>query len=192
VVSAQSSIQSLSDIQSRRFHFLNLGNPLNDAALGVLLEAGVCEQDIDHGILGLSIDTYHINSFEAAKSVVYEKDSAGVVDESDYLSWPEKGGNFLLLSPSRDKLRVIAKTVRIPEGPFIASVKTEQKLMDRVRTFLLEVAPSKYKVALAAMGWHGFEEPIDPASYQPFAAIYRKLHPPRFAPATAPTSVPAS
>jgi ABC-type phosphate/phosphonate transport system substrate-binding protein len=191
VASADSAIQALPDVRSRRFHFLNLGNPLNDAALKTLLDAGVCERDIDRGILGLRIDTYHISAFEAAKSVVYEKDSAGVIDKHAYLSWPEKGGNFLLLSPSRDKLRVLAETVRIPEGPFVASVRTKPKLVDRVRTFLLEVAPDKYKVALAAMGWRGFSAPVDPQAYEAFAAAYQELHPDARATATTPATVPA-
>ena len=186
VVSAKSGIQSVQDIKSQRFHFASRGNPINDGARGVLFEAGIGQQDIDHGFFGLGLDTFHINSFEVAKSVVMEANSAGVIDEADYQSWPDEGGNFLLLNPSKDQLRIIAKTVRIPEGPFIVSVKTNPKLVAKIKRFLLEIAPQQETMALAPMGYQGFAEPVEEKAYEPFTRIHQLLYPVQ--PETQPTN----
>ena len=154
------------------------GNILNELALGVLLEADVATKDLDKGILGLELDTHHINSLEVAKSVVIEQNVAGVIDEADYEKWPEKGGSFLLLQPSKDQVRVIDKTIRVPEGPFVVSVNTPEELSGKVRDYLL-IELNKLPLALVPMGYTGFAEPIDPAEYKTYFGMYRKLHPPK-------------
>ncbi len=181
-VAAKSPIHSLSELKGRRFHFLPDGDVLNEAVLGTLLEAGVVKADLDKGILGLELDTHHISSAEVAKSVVLEEKAAGVVDEADYNAWPKTGGIVLVPVPmpplpSRDQVRVIGQTVRVPNGPFVVSVHTSPELTGKVRDYLLNVVP-KRKLVLAPMGCSGFAEPIDPSEYEPFFEIYRKLHPP--------------
>lgn len=181
VVSAQSEIQSTEELKGTRFHFLPGGNPLNDAALGVLLEAGVVRADLDRGILGLSLDTTHLSSAEVARSVILEGRSAGVIDEADYLSWPEVNGVVAvpgLPAPSRDMLRVIGETIHVPEGPFVASIHTEPELVEQVRNYLLNVLPNR-KLVLGSLGIRGFVSPANAAEYGPFCEIQRRLHPER-------------
>jgi len=177
IVPPNSPVQNVTEIKGLRFHFMPRGDLLNDAAVGSLVEAGISVNDVDKSLFGLGLDTYHISSLEVAKSVVLEGKAAGVIDEADYQKWPEKGGSFVLLSPSKDQVRVIAKTLRIPESPFVASNQIEPELRAQVKDFLFKVAPDKYKLALAAMDVKGFAPPIDPKEYQPFADLYSKIHP---------------
>lgn len=188
VVSAKSSIQSLADLKHRRFHFLPAGDVLNEAALGALMESGLSRQDLDHGILGLELDTSHISSLEVAKSVVLE-DAAGIIDEADYNDWPEKGGSLVLLTPSKDQVRIIGETVRVPEGPFLASRETPADVREQVKRYLTEELKAKV-IVLGVLGVSGFAEPIDVAEYEPYFALHRKLSP-AGPPASEPTSRPA-
>lgn len=188
VVAPKSPVKTVADMKGIRFHFMPRGDLLNDAALGALMETGIPVKEVDKSLLGLGLDTFHINSLEVAKSVVLEN-GAGVIDEADYNRWPEKGGSFILLSPSRDQVRVVGKTIRIPEGPFVCSTHVSPELKQRMSEFLFKVAPNKYKLALAAMDARGFAPPIGPEEYQAFHDFYRKLHPlPREERATMPSS----
>jgi len=195
IVSAKSSIKSLSEVKSKRFHFMPRNNIINKLAIGALMDAGVASADLDKGILGLELDTHHINSLEVAKSVAFENDAAGVIDEADYRKWPEKGGNLLLLSPSKDQVRVIAKTIRVPEGPFVASIHTQQETIEKVRDYLLNVLNKKENnIILEPMQYSGFAEPIEPEEYDAYFELHRKLYPsqPESTPLeTAPADSPA-
>jgi len=170
-----SRVKSLADARSMRIHFLPRGDAINEAALGALLEAGLDRREIDRGILGLQLDTTHLNSMEVAKSVVLE-DAIGVIDEADYLRWPERGGSLVLLSPSKEEVRVIGRTIRVPEGPFVASLGTPPELRQKVRRYLLEHA-NRNQLVLDGLGIGGFAEPIDPREYEPYFALRRKLYP---------------
>jgi len=178
IVSPKSRIQSVAELKGLRFHFMPAGDVLNEAALGALLEAGISRKDIDKGILGLELDTSHISSLEVAKSVVLEENVAGVIDEADYESWPERGGSLVLLRPSKEQVRIIGRTVRIPEGPFLVSHETPEELRAKVRDYLLHEVRDK-KIILGVLGVSGFAEPIDPGEYEPYFEVYRKLHPAR-------------
>ncbi len=178
VVPPNSTVHSLGDARAVRFHFLPVGDALNEAAIGAMLEAGVPRSEVSPSLLlGVSTLTYHINSLEVAKSVVVEDHAAGIIDEYDYNRWPESGGSFLFLRPSKDQVRVIGKTVRIPEGPFVASVKTDPELCAQVRTFLIEVAPKTHRLALAALNYKGFAPPVDAREYEAIGRLQRLLHP---------------
>lgn len=134
---------------------------------------GIARTEIDQRLLGLKLDTSHINSLEVAKSVVLEN-AAGVIDEADYLSWPETGGGLVLLNPSRQQVRVIGRTIRIPQGPFVASLETPAELRTKVRKYLLEEV-SRQPIILSILGIKGFAGPIDPAEYEPYFEMRRKL-----------------
>lgn len=190
VVSPRSRIQSLAELRKVRFHFLPLGDVLNEVAMGALLDAGIQMEEVDKGILGLQLDTLHINSVEVAKSVVIEENAAGIIDEDEYNTWPERGGSLLLFAPSKEQVRVIGKTVRVPEGPFVASKETPRELVDKVRDYLFESAGNKALV-FAALGCSGFAEPISPDEYRDYAALHEKLKPLMKLPTSQAASQPA-
>jgi hypothetical protein len=177
ITAAKSSIEDLADAKGKRFHRLPANHPLNDAALATLLEAGVVETDLDRGILGLQLTGTHINSFEVAKSVVVEGEAIGVIEEADYEKWPEEGGNFVLMSPSRNHIRVIARTIRVPEGPVVVAKQVDPELREQVSEYLLNVINDK-KLVLAPLGCKRFAEPIDIEQYEPYFEQYYKLRPP--------------
>ena len=139
------------------------------------MEAGLSRGNVDPGLLGLGLGTHHISSVEVAKSVVME-DAAGVIDAADYKNWKPTGGSVLLLTPSRDEVRVLGETVRVPEGPVVVSRETPKELADKFSEYLTRVL-SERKVVLATLGCKGFAGPIDPKEYEAFCAIHRKLHP---------------
>jgi hypothetical protein len=184
IASPRSRIETVSQAKGLRFHFLPAGDVLNEAAAGALLEAGVARKQIDNGILGLGLDTSHISSLEVAKSVALEN-AVGVIDEADYMSWPDRGGSLMLLTPSKEQVRVIGRTVRVPEGPFLASLQTPPELRESVKRYLLEDL-NKKAIVLGVLGVSGFAEPIAPNEYEPYFALLRKLHP-----AGKPTTSPA-
>ncbi len=177
IVAKDSPLNSLADLRGRRFHFLPKDNVLNEAALGALMEAGLTRDELNKGLFGLGLDTSHISSLEVAKSVALEDRSAGVIDEADYNAWPESGGSLLLLLPSRDQVKVIAQTVRVPEGPVMVSIHTTPEMRERVSNYLLNVVSGR-KAVLDLLGVKGFAPPIDPGEYAAFSALHLKLHPP--------------
>ncbi len=195
VTGPKSPIKTLADVKGARFHFMPAGDPLNDAAMGALLDAGIPKKEFDKSILGLGFDTYHISSLEVAKSVVLEGRAAGVIDEADYEKWPGEGGSLVLLTASKEQVRVIGKTMRIPEWAFLVSKNVDPEIKQTTHDFLFKVAPAKYKLAMASMDLKGFAPPIDPKEYDAFSRLYYQLHPKPPAPATRPTepeSAPAA
>lgn len=191
IVSARSPLRDLRELKSLRFHFMPRGDVLNEVALAALLEAGISHADLDAGILRLGLDTHHISSLEVAKSVVMEEKVAGIIDEADYRKWKPTGGSLMLLNPSQDEVRVIARTVRVPEGPVLVSSQTSADLSDKVYDYLLNVLPQR-KVILAAMGCRGFAAPIAMKEYEPFFAAHRRLYPEPPASQPLPGSEPAA
>jgi ABC-type phosphate/phosphonate transport system substrate-binding protein len=195
IVGKDSPIRTLAEIKAQRFHFMPGENPLNDAALGTLMEGGLTRKDISEGFFGL--DTHHINSLEVAKSVVFENMAAGVIDEADYQEWPESGGSFVLLKPSKDQVRVIGQTVKVYEGPIVTSIHTPPELVEQLEDFLLNKLNrkglfEKAPLVLAILGCEGFAPPVDPAEYEPFSQLYRKLYPdPIYAETMNETTAPA-
>jgi ABC-type phosphate/phosphonate transport system substrate-binding protein len=174
VVAPNSRLHSVAELKGIRFHFMPSGDVLNEAALGALLDAGVEPDNIDKGILGLELDTSHISSLEVAKSVVLEDNAAGVIDEADYQAWPETGGSLVLLSPSKAQVRVIGKTVRVPEGPFVASLAAPSDLRSKLRNYLLDDINNK-KLVLGVLGVNGFTKPVAAEEYKDYAEVHRKL-----------------
>jgi ABC-type phosphate/phosphonate transport system substrate-binding protein len=81
---------------------------------------------------------------------------------------------------------VIGKTIRVPEGPFVASLQAPAELREKMKHYLIEHVKTK-KVVLGVLGVSGFAEPIDPEEYQPYFELRRKLHS-SASPATKPAS----
>ncbi|HOB73185.1 MAG TPA: PhnD/SsuA/transferrin family substrate-binding protein [Phycisphaerae bacterium] len=176
IVSAQSEAKSLEDLQNYRFHLLPRDHVLNDAALGALLNAGVAHGNLIEGIRGVELVMGRSGSADVARCVAADARAAGVIDETDYRNWPATGGAFAGLTPSRDMFRVIGETIRVPEGPFVASAHTDPELVEKVRRYLLEVLPQR-KLVLGSLGLTGFAPPVDLNDYEAYCALYRQLHP---------------
>ena len=170
VASAKSDVRSVTDIKSRRFAFGPKDDPvLHLGALKTLEQAGVTADAVAKELLPVpGMLQFHISSNEAAKEVVYGLNlgglstAAGVIEESEYLSYPETGGRLLPLPTfSKDQFCILARTepVRIEtiaNGPFLAGPDTDSKIASGVRAYLV-AAEKKDKATLKDLGVARFE-----------------------------------
>lgn len=164
IVKKGSKIKSLSDLKSKRFGFGPGGDALlHTAALESLGKVGIKADDIPKELLPPY--GYHINSFEIAKAVLLEGVPAGVVDELEFESWPEKSTILTQLSICQDRFRVIARTDPVLEGPVIASIKTDPELFAAMRDLLVNKLEGDKQV-LGRLRLRGFKK-ADKSFYQP-------------------------
>lgn len=156
VVSKNSKLQSLSDLKGKRIAFGPPNHPaLHWGALAALQSAGVGYQDLAKQLVPIPGSLqYHISSLESAKAALFAIEAdVGVVDEASYSDWPESGGNvvgnLLSLSISRDQLRVIGRSEKIPlfpSGAVVASRHADPELIEKVRHYLTKVLPKKRRI----------------------------------------------
>ncbi|MFH0982561.1 MAG: PhnD/SsuA/transferrin family substrate-binding protein [Planctomycetota bacterium] len=169
VASAKSNIQSLSGIKGRRFAFGPKDDPILDqAALKTLEEAGINKDDIEKELIpnplypSLDRRQYHTSSLEAAKEIVYGLGTeVGVIEESDYRSFPDTGGRLLPLKFAKDNFRVLGTTATLQSetslaGRFIASAQAHPEVTRSVVEFLSK-AHTAHRNALADVGLARFE-----------------------------------
>jgi len=189
-------IKALSDLKGKRFAF----GPEMDAfthiaAADVLREAGLGPKDISLELLPVPLSyRHHVDSYEVAKAVIYEGLPAGAVDELDYVTWPETGGTMLpVQTVSRDQLRILAKTVCLPEGPIVASTKADPTLVEKVSDFLLNKAAKQRKI-LEPMHWSGFRKvgKEQMSRYEEVARMVNVLRKAGWLPAEVPAPVSAT
>lgn len=147
VASVKSDIQNLADTKGRRFAFGPKDDPvLVVAALQALEVAGVAKDDLQKELLSIIPNAdrlqYHINSREAAKEIVYGIGTeVGVIEASEYESYPETGGRLIPLRFAKDQFRMLGETETVqPDtvlaGPFVASSQTDPELRRKVIEFL--------------------------------------------------------
>ncbi|MCH8967090.1 MAG: PhnD/SsuA/transferrin family substrate-binding protein [Planctomycetes bacterium] len=167
VASAKSSISSIGQIKGKRFAFGPRGDPvLHCGAAAALSAAGVSLDDIQREVFPPNALQYHLLPSEAAAEVVYGFTGVGVIDRREYERFPESGGKMIPLSFSKDQFVVLAETPPVDFGPFVASPKTDPKLVETVRTFLLDDQPRTVK-ALFSLGLARFHPPQPPSSARP-------------------------
>jgi len=154
VVSADSDTESIEQLRGQRIAFGPIGNPLTHvAAMAMLEKNGIPRDTIPRELLPIpGTLRHHLNSFESAKAVIYERGlgiAAGFVDKKDYDKWPDTGGSLLLLRISKDQLRILGETEAVPslpDGPVLAGAKTDEALVDRFTTFLMEELPKNRSI----------------------------------------------
>jgi hypothetical protein len=164
IVKKESKIQSLADLKGKRFAFGPREDAiLHRAALATLAKAGIGEKDIPKEILPPF--GFYMNSFEIGKAVLVEVAPAGIVDELDFESWPEKSTILTQLSVCQDRYRIIGKTEPVLEGPIIASIKTDPELVASMRNLLVNKLKGD-KSVLGKLHYSGYKA-ADQSFYQP-------------------------
>lgn len=172
ITSARSKIATVAEIKQRRFAFGPKDDPvLHRGALQALENGGVSQDDLAREVLPVPGSLqYHISSQEAAKEVIYGLDigdlrtAAGVIEETEYMSYPETGGRLLPLPRfSKDQFRILARTepvrVRtIADGPVLAGDDTDAELVATMTEFML-AASQKHKRVLRDLGVAKFHAP---------------------------------
>jgi len=173
IITADSSdVQSLEQLQGKRFAFGPRNDPILHIAAGqALLDAGVDLRDLPKELLPPY--GFHISSFEAAKAALYEGVAAAAVTQAEFESWPESGGLLLQGKLGRNSFRVLAKTPMVPNRAFLAGAKADPKLVERVREYLLEKVDAQPEV-LEALGIGGFEQ-ATPQLYKPFVQMHQRV-----------------
>lgn len=171
VTAADSKIRTIEDLKGKRFAFGPMNHPiLHLAALRTLEKHGIQAKDIAREMVPVPLTfRHHVNAFEVAKAVVYEKGlgvgggiAGGVIDQQTYDSLPETGGQLSLpglTRVSKDQLRILARTepvIFVPDGPVVASTKADPTLVEKVVTFLVNEVAKQPNVC-GPMGLVGYE-----------------------------------
>jgi len=147
VASAKSDIESLSQIKGKRFAFGPKDDPvLAIATLEALQAAGVAKDDIQKELLPVILNPdrlqYHISSHEAAKEIVYGIGTeTGVLEASEYDSFPETGGRLIPIRFAKDQFRILGETETVRSettlaGPFVASSHADPQTTRKIVEFL--------------------------------------------------------
>lgn len=178
ITRADSPIQTVADLKGKRFDFGPAGDKVLDTmAKTALAEAGVSMSDV---LTSPLLGPYrHINSYEVAKAVVYEKVPGGIVDEAAYRTWSKTGGTILLGTVSQDQLRIVHRTEPVPEMVLLASKNADPELAAEVRDYFLKdlnTNPFKRLTELGPMNVRGFRAP-EPAAYAAYCRTYDAVFP---------------
>ncbi len=167
VADADSGIRSMSELKGKRFAFGPSGDPILDtAAKEALRKAGVTIDDLKREILPIpGTLQYHLSSFEVAKEIVYGGTPAGVMDQDEFESLPERGGKFTWkgFTLSRDQFTVLGATDGVPldtieDARFLASKTADAALVERLRHVLLEMDRRRREACLS-LGFRRFTPP---------------------------------
>ena len=137
VVKANSPLTSVEDLRGKTVAF----GPAQDswthhAALVLLAQHGLQKTDLALELLPLPGSLKHMpNAAAVAQTVINNSSDAGFIDERDWEELPPSAaGN----EPAHDKLRVVARTIELPERLVLASPKLARETAAQVRSFLLK------------------------------------------------------
>ena len=166
VANARSDIESIDDIKGKRFSFGPKEDPVLDLGAKQALEAaGLSLDDIAKELLPIpNTFQHHISSRESAYEIAYVIGTdVGVIESSEYESWPDTGGSFLLRTFGKDNFRVLGETAEyrvdtIAEGPFIASAAADPAIVAQMRDFLIS-AGKDHDSAMRTLGLSAFHSP---------------------------------
>jgi len=156
VVARDSELKDLSELKGKRVAFGPPNHPaLHWKALEVIEAAGVDEKELAKQVLPIpGSSQHHANSLEAAKAALFKVEAdVGVVEEAEFMRWPESGGNVLAgalsISISQDQLKVIGRTdpvLLFPSGVVVASREADPELVEKVRDYLTEKVAKEHRI----------------------------------------------
>ena len=158
VVAAGSDIKSVEELRGKKVAF----GPADDArthqaALKLLVEHGIGKTDLALEVLPIPGSLRHLPHMRAvAQSVISGSYDAGFVDEAAWEEFPERDAGAG--EPARDKLRVLAKTIPVPNRLVLCSSKLEPQAAAKVRSFLLGLGEHN-PAALKMLALSGYAEP---------------------------------
>jgi ABC-type phosphate/phosphonate transport system substrate-binding protein len=160
VVAAGSEIQSVEELCGKVVAFGPLDNPRTHiAALELLAQHGLKESDLSLELLPLPGSLKHLPTMQAiAQSVMNASSNAGFIDEAAFEVLPLLGEDEDDLA--RDRLRVIARTIALPDQLVVSSPKLDAATTEKLRGILLE-ADRKHAEALRPLHINGFQRPSE-------------------------------
>jgi ABC-type phosphate/phosphonate transport system substrate-binding protein len=159
-VAADGNIEKVEDLRGKTVAF----GPRDDArthhaGLALLREHGLEKSDLSLSLLPIPGSLKHLaNMRDIAQSVINGSSDAGFIDEAAFETLMQ--GAEVEEEPARDKLRVIARTMPVPEKLVIRSPKVDQATVDKVTDFLL-TAGEKHPEALHALLFSAYRKPTE-------------------------------
>lgn len=158
IVPANSKIESIEALRGKTVAF----GPKEDArttlaALALLREHGIKKTDLSLQLLPVPGSLKHFQKMrEIAQSVMNYSSDAGFIDEAAYNGLPET--TDVENEPARDRLRVIARTIAVPDKIVLRSPKVDDKTAAQFAQFLLSVGKDHPEV-LHPLRLSGFVAP---------------------------------
>lgn len=156
IVKADSEFKTVSDLRGKRIAF----GPKNDArcyfaALALLDDSGIPPAEIKKGLLLLdTLWRYQPTARSRAESILNGFVDAAFVDEAKWDNFPTSDERKD--EPCQTKLRVIAKTVAVPDRLWLASPTLDAGTREQIENFLLN-ARRDNAAALAWLNIGGYE-----------------------------------
>lgn len=158
VVDADSQIRSIEELRGKKIAF----GPANDArthlaGLELLSRNKLSKTDLSLEVLPIPGSLRHFaNDTDVARSVIYETFAAGFIDEASWEAFPETDGR--IDQPARNKLRILARTLAVPDRLVVQSPKLEPEAAEALRGFFLS-AGKNHTEALRRLRFAGYYEP---------------------------------
>jgi ABC-type phosphate/phosphonate transport system substrate-binding protein len=181
VVPIDSEIKRVEDLRGKTVAFGPRGDARTHlAAMALLRDHGLVKTDLSLEVLPVPGSLKHFPQMrDIAQSVINHSSDAGFIDEAAFEMFPESAAPEG--EPTRDKLRVIARTMPVPQKLVIRSPKVATDVANEVTDFLL-TADRNHPDALRPLLFSAYR----PASEQVLASCER------LAETNTPTSAPAS
>lgn len=138
IVQADSEYKTVTDLRGQRIAF----GPKNNArsyfaALALLDESGISPAEIRKGLLLLdNLWRHQASAVARTQSLLDGYVDAAFVDEAEWDRFPETEQGKA--EPCQNKLRVIAKTVAVPDRIWLASPSLDTATRKKIENFLLE------------------------------------------------------
>ncbi len=179
VVPVGSEITTVGDLRGQVVAFGASGDlRAHHAALELLADAELKPTDLSLEVLPVPGSLKHLPDGRAvAQSVLNASSAAGFVDQGAWDAFPEQAEGD---EPARDKLRVLARTIAVPNRLLLASPHLDDATADQVRAFVLRVGTAHPEVMepLASSGYaaptaemladcRSLAPPAPPATTQP-------------------------
>ncbi|MEW6250248.1 MAG: PhnD/SsuA/transferrin family substrate-binding protein [Planctomycetota bacterium] len=158
IVRADSPIAGPTELRGKVVVFGPAGDTLTHvAALARLRRDGLRPQDLQLDLLPIPNSLRHRPDAAAvAREILSGSAAAGFVREADWAAWPATAA--APEAAARDRLRIIARTLRLPRHLVIAGPALDAETAERIRDFLLHT-DTRHTRALAALGLAGYSEP---------------------------------
>lgn len=139
LVREDSDVRGVSDLRGRTVAFGPAGDSrAHHAALRLLEAGGVQKGDLALDLLPVPGALRHLPDAGAVvRAITSGSAAAGFIDEADWEALAAQGADPTSADP--DRLRVIARTVALPDVLVVASARLDPRLAKRVQAFLLEV-----------------------------------------------------
>jgi len=157
VVAADSELQRVEDLRGKVVAFGPRGDArTHHAALALLRAHGLKKTDLSLSLFPVPGSLKHYAKMrDVARSVINGSADAGFIDEVTFEELPASAAQG---EPARDKLRVIARTISVPDKLVIRSPKVDPQTARKMAEFLL-TADARCPQALRPLLLSAYREP---------------------------------